>query len=491
MNKAFVFVDLNIDSGCFGVNNGIAYLVPIARKSGYDVFCIRLTSEIPQEYFKLRLKYLKSRYNDLIVGFSVTSHKIKFLEKYSNSITELGIFQVAGGPACTLEPLTVLKYSAVDAVCVGEGEEPLKELLAALQEGNNIHETRGFVWRKNKDLFSQDFDPVKKSSPSFVKSLDKLEYPDYSVFPREAVIRHKRVILMLGRGCPYNCTYCCNSAMVSVYDSLHGYLRLPSVDWAIGLLKKLKAEYPEVEVFRIDDDLLIAKKKWFMEFAKRYRDEVKIPYYANVRAENIDNEIVTALAMSGCKVLQIGLEQGNEAFRKKYLNRGYSNKMLLEKCTMLKKAGLSVVCFNMIGFPFETSDLMKETLKLNKLIKPDGGLCSFFTPYKRTRLYEVCKENNLLLENDEIMDIPSYYSSPTIRMSHELKALCINIHKKISMYLAYRTMIWNIAQDPFYSYKFLKQYILFCWYKYWNEKVQILYAPARWLYNRIKEFRKK
>lgn len=67
MSRAFVFVNLAVDAGYAGVNHGIAFLVPLANRCGYDVFCINLTQKISQELFKLQLKSLKDNYDNLIV----------------------------------------------------------------------------------------------------------------------------------------------------------------------------------------------------------------------------------------------------------------------------------------------------------------------------------------------------------------------------------------------------------------------------------------
>ena len=65
-------------------------------------------------------------------------------------------------------------------------------------------------------------------------------------------------------------------------------------------------------------------------------------------------------------------------------------------CAALAKEGIKVWAFNMLGLPFETEETIKETIELNKKIKPDKVFISIFYPYPRTELYDLCKKNNWL-----------------------------------------------------------------------------------------------
>ena len=80
--KTFVFVNLSIEGGYFGVNHGIAYLVPIIRKHSLEVSVLHLTENISTEKFRKTIENL----NPLIVGYSCTSLQLKHLAKYVRSL---------------------------------------------------------------------------------------------------------------------------------------------------------------------------------------------------------------------------------------------------------------------------------------------------------------------------------------------------------------------------------------------------------------------
>lgn len=438
MKKNFLFVNLSVKCGFnTGINHGIAYLVPIVRKFGYNVSCFNVQKEISEDAF---VKVIDG-YSPSIVAFSLPSQQLKYLSIYSKAIKKHGnILQIAGGVGPTLEPELFLSKTCVDGVCRGEGENPISNLFGLLSEGKPVFEAKGFYWNKNPGT-------VKNSIPDFVKDLDTVALPDYSVFDQHLFCCSGSVSVMISRGCPNNCYYCCNDALRSVY-SCHGYFRLPSVSRSIELLGSVRKQSPGVKYFAFEDDLLTADKKWFLEFSREYKSNIGLPYRICARTETLSREIVDALKDSGCQKVSIGLENGNEDFRKKMLNRHYSNDVFIEGCRLIKSAGIELFTFNIVGFPFETVKEMKETLELNKKIKPNAGLCTFFYPYKNTQLYKICETSGLLEKEDVLKDITNYNTKPSIRMGFKQRKNCLNYHKKIRNYLFKRAYFTELNKLP-------------------------------------------
>jgi radical SAM superfamily enzyme YgiQ (UPF0313 family) len=50
----------------------------------------------------------------------------------------------------------------------------------------------------------------------------------------------------------------------------------------------------------------------------------------------------------------------------------------------------------MIGLPYETPAMIRQTINLNKRLKPDQAAVFFFYPYPGTELYDVCKKEGFL-----------------------------------------------------------------------------------------------
>ena len=81
-SKKFVFVYLSIKSGHYGVQHGVAFLVPIIKKHGFEVKIITMLEEESNEEFKQKILNEKPD----IIGFSCVSMQFKYLIKYSKLI---------------------------------------------------------------------------------------------------------------------------------------------------------------------------------------------------------------------------------------------------------------------------------------------------------------------------------------------------------------------------------------------------------------------
>jgi radical SAM superfamily enzyme YgiQ (UPF0313 family) len=383
------------------------------------------------EEFKETIRSL----NPSIIGYSFTSPQQKFLEKYSKAAMSLpDVVQIAGGVGATVCPEEVLLKTFVDGVVIGEGEIPLDLLLTTHREGGNICETQGFWWRENGEL-------RKNETPPFISDLDELSFPDYSLFDHDLVFSvgtHLSVIL--SRGCPYSCHYCSNPVLRGVYPSKRGYCRVNSVEYSMKLLEHLVKGFPQAEGIGFEDDLLISRKKWFLHFADEYKKRIGLPYRINVRAEDVDEEIVEALQKSGCFQALVGVESGNEQFRREVLNRHHSNSELIQKTKLLRKAGIKIFSFNIVGFPFEERRHLRDTVKLNKKIKPDDGVCTFFYPLPGTKLYEICREEGFLGSERELEMPTNYNTCPLIPTSAQQREACVKTQKQLKRYFKKTTM---------------------------------------------------
>jgi radical SAM superfamily enzyme YgiQ (UPF0313 family) len=226
--------------------------------------------------------------------------------------------------------------------------------------------------------------------------------------------------MVLSRGCPYECSYCCNHALRRIYPDDANYTRFPSPRHAIKIVSNNLRLYPRVKKIIFSDDNLIINKQWLYDFCELYKKEIALPFLGNARVELIDSEIVQYLRHAGCKSLNFGVETGNERLRADFLNKNNSNREIKSAFYIAKQYGIKTFSYNMVGLPFETKYMADETLKLNLELQPYYGRCHYFYPYPGTRLYELCLDYGLLL--DDIESIHSFLERPSLKetfMSHK------------------------------------------------------------------------
>jgi radical SAM superfamily enzyme YgiQ (UPF0313 family) len=454
-NGLFLFVNPPTGARTIGVNHGIAALAPIPRRHGYRVECLNLIEEATDAAMIAEIE----RRRPSVVAFSATSHQFDSMRRYSLLLRRRfpELLQIAGGVHASLDPEGTLSKTGLHGVCMGEGEVPLEALLERLRAGRPIDDTPGFAWKVGDQI-------SKNVVPPIVEDLSTFEFPDYSLFDSAFVVRVldednlgrslvieqedsvRYIEIMLSRGCPYNCHYCLNAALAKVASSGGKYFRVPTVEYAIRLIESVREQYPDVEHIEFLDDLLIANKKWFEEFARVYKERIGLPYRTNGRFECITPEVVRQLKDSGCQRLMFGLETGSEWMRKHVCNRRHSNELVIEKLALVKNAGIEIMTLNIIGFPFETRGQMLETLMLNMAIGPHFGTTFFFNPYKGTDLHRMCKDANLLYDDAYYEELTNNSVRPFIKLSHASEQDCIRFQWLCSVYFFSQTARYRIER---------------------------------------------
>lgn len=113
---------------------------------------------------------------------------------------------VLGGPEVSYDAGAVLADNpAVDYVISGEGEEPLRGLLTALQGRSDLRDVAGLTFRDGEQILSSD-QPAQPADLSRVSC----DYDDL------AQLRDKIIYYECSRGCPFQCQYCLSSTFTGV-----------------------------------------------------------------------------------------------------------------------------------------------------------------------------------------------------------------------------------------------------------------------------------
>lgn len=303
---------------------------------------------------------------------------------------------IAGGVYVTSNAESLIQNPLLDILCLGEGEQALVDLCRALQEKQNLAHIAN-LWVRQGDRV--DKNPMRPPA-----DLDLLPFPDFDVFEPNRLTRpmHGRLFRMLhvelDRGCPYACTYCEAPALAKRYKEETGcaYYRQKSTDRVIAEMRFLKRKYAPDYVNFNSETFLARPVDNLAALGQAYREEIGLPFWCQSRPETVTPEKLAILKSAGCSDLQYGIEHGNEAFRAKVLNRHVSNERMLQACHWTEAAGIPYTVNNILGFPGETRELVWDTIRFNRQIRPKTMNCYFFTPYRGTALYRYCVENGYL-----------------------------------------------------------------------------------------------
>lgn len=217
---------------------------------------------------------------------------------------------------------------------------------------------------------------------------------------------YKMIPIELSRGCCYNCYYCCDHAFSSKFSELGTWYRQKSIERIFDEITFYINNYQAQYIYFVSETFLAMDNARFHEFVDRYK-KIRLPFWFNTRPETITEEKIKLLAEIGCNRISIGIEHGNEEFRRKMLNRNYSNETAIKAIKILKKSSIPVSVNNIIGFPEETRDLIFDTIylirKLN-LRKMDSISSFFLAPYKGTVMREICVQKGYIGKDVNVKD---------------------------------------------------------------------------------------
>jgi radical SAM superfamily enzyme YgiQ (UPF0313 family) len=384
--------------------HGIAYLSSALKSDGVYTGLIHIYSKPKKEVFLNNI----SKFKPDILAYSSLTNQYPNVRVLAGLSKELGIFTIYGGLHPTVAPQICIDTPGIDAICIGEGDEAIRDFVRTFFNGGDITKVKNFWVRNYLNVSRTPTRPL-------IENLDSLPFPDYDLFPYEDTDDYKvshSITIQASRGCMYSCTYCCNYYLRSLYPNKEKYLRFRSVDNIIAELKFLLSKYPKARLVRFTDDALSSDKAWFEEFVSRYKPQIGLPYSVNDHPHNITARIARLYKKSGCRALSIGIENGNFYIRKEIMKRPFSDEDIINAFALIRQTHISIASFNIIGIPYESMATLLDTIKLNAKCRPNRYTNAYFQPFQQTQAAKICCEAGW-----KIKDIPgSFFEEPVVEL---------------------------------------------------------------------------
>ena len=280
---------------------------------------------------------------------------------------------VMGGPHPSIRPEEVLSRDSVDYVILGEGEQPMVDLVNSLEDGKSSPESIQGLAYKN--------DGIKINDRPQLTSPNELTYPARELFPLEFYKDRWHVLTARG-SCPYKCPFCSASA---IWD---GKRKARTPDNIVGELRTLVERYGVRYVF-FTDDIFTVNQRWVYELLEKLKSMSNaLEWGCATRADLVDEHLLNEMASAGCRSIQFGIESGASGIL--HSVKGITKKQALEAVYTAVRADMKVASSFMVPFPEDTVETLTETISFMKELKSLGSniLVSYTTPYPGTRFYE-------------------------------------------------------------------------------------------------------
>lgn len=315
-----------------------------------------------------------------LIGLNVSSPLFQIAAALTVAIKkELSVPVAWGGIHPTLLPKDCLKFA--DFSAIGEAEVSLPQLLEHLQQGRIAEKIRGFAY------FDKNNNYLDGGPGLYVNDLDNLPFPDFyeggnkhyiskesysQQVPLEAEHINYSYNMMSSRGCPFRCSYCCNSVLQEKMKDCGKWIRRRSPESVIEELK-IFTNSPNIEHVHFWDDVFTFNKKWIDKFSQLYRRQIGLPMTCYVHPLFRNRDILAKLKWAGLATANIGIQSGSIRTMNEDYDRHYDPQVLYQVAQDFKELDIMAHYDVLLDNPFESEEDCKKTLDM---------LLSFPRPFK-------------------------------------------------------------------------------------------------------------
>jgi radical SAM superfamily enzyme YgiQ (UPF0313 family) len=418
----------------FSIPLGITGIAACLREGGHDVAVFVAGARLDETLERLEA------FRPDVVAFSVITGSHRGYYAIAEQVKQrLGVPTLFGGPHPTFFP-ELIELPFVDAVCVGEGEEAMRAFADAF-DGRRERLPRGIAnfWVKRDGVIERNpVGPRNRALDDLPWAARDLYYEQFPVLDRHG-IKH----FMAHRGCPYKCTYCFNEGYNQIYREQAGDKQVMSSRSPDSIVDEIlwTRRHTRLEMVAFVDDVFTLQRKWTMQFAQVYAQRCRLPFSVNARFDNVDEEMVAALADAGLTLVYAGVEAGSEHIRNTVMQREMSEQSMHDAAALYQRHGIKLLTENVLGTPGETFDQAMETLQVNMRIKPTIANASIFAPYPKLEMTRYAIANGFFDGDfDSLND--NYYHGSVLKFADEAdKGRILNLRCFFSLLSHYPSLL--------------------------------------------------
>ncbi|MBF0339354.1 MAG: B12-binding domain-containing radical SAM protein [Magnetococcales bacterium] len=314
-------------------------LATLARQRGWDVSMVDLPHAAEEDAL---VQTLAER---TLVGLSTlcsTFHRSLQLASRVKALNP-GVTVVMGGPqASAVAGVLLQRHECVDLVFQGEAEEGW----IAYLDGTPLAQIPGLVYRCDGAI-------LENPAPPLLMDLDRLPMPAFDLYRPSGI----SVPLETGRGCPFACTYC------STNEYFSRRFRAKSPGRILAEMDQLNTLYG-VQTFDFIEDSFTINRRRIIEFCTAlHRHHRAYHWQISARPDQVDAELLERLRHAGCRGIYFGIETGSQRLQK-VVRKNLRVARAVENILMAKQSGLLVTVSFIIGFPDETEEDLRATLRV-------------------------------------------------------------------------------------------------------------------------------
>lgn len=362
-----LFVNSTIEHALVMETNGTLLLGTLLLQDGFDVEVLRLGDV--EEYKKDYSTFIRS-FTDRILEsepacvsfYTLWTHfhiMLRIARELKAIRPEL-IIVMAGPQVSTTAAEVIEAMDYVDYVCVGEGENTVVPFFRAIlrNNGDGLDQVPQLYYRKDGVPFCTGITAPACDLETLPQWDDRLYLERCS--EESATIRTSPAYYMnidVGRGCPFNCTFCSSSRFWK------RRYRLKSPQKIVEEILHWNRRFG-IRSFRFSHDAFTVNNKLVYQVCDELeRAGLDIRWTCTSRVDCINEELIARMVQCGMDRIELGVETGSPRMQK-IINKNLDLNRLSEMVDVLLKYNVEINLFFMCGFPEETVEDLGMTLNL-------------------------------------------------------------------------------------------------------------------------------
>ena len=217
---------------------------------------------------------------------------------------------------------------------------------------------------------------------------------DLKLFKRYSRYHGSQLSVMSSRGCPFECSFCCNDIMTDTFG-LKIRKRSPE-----NVIQEIKENVENTGVYfnyiNVIDDCFIAQSRpWLKRFVELYNElGYDIPILFRAIPQFIKEDKLEILSGVPIGFAFVGLQSGSDAILENVYKRKHSKEKFLENSRALHRQGIPAMYDVIVDNPYEAEEDWEHTIDIVGSLPSSTAVFYYsLTFYKNTSLYDMAKED--------------------------------------------------------------------------------------------------
>lgn len=237
------------------------------------------------------------------------------------------------------------RFPYVDYIVRNEGEVTLPLLIEKLSSAEDPGALLGITYRRGGKVVTNPDAPL-------IADLDLIPFPAYDLAPPLG----GTVEVEVGRGCPFNCTFCSTSTF------FRRAYRLKSTRRILEELRFLRDNY-HVNSVSFTHDMFTANKKRVREIChEMLAADLKLDWTCSARVDCVTPELLETMQRAGCRGIFFGIETGSPRMQR-LVNKRLKLDLVNPILRSCRDLGIKSTASFIVGFPDETQEDIELSLR--------------------------------------------------------------------------------------------------------------------------------